>query len=146
MKIRPATLTDMAACLDLVVELAVYERQPEAVTATLEDYERNFLAKTFDVLVAEQDEKVIGMALFYLTWSTWRGRMMYLEDFVVTESARKSGVGQLLFDAFLAKAKAENCVLAKWQVLDWNEPALRFYEKNEAIIEKEWWNGKLFIT
>jgi GNAT superfamily N-acetyltransferase len=145
MQIRPANLADMPACLDLVLELAIYERQPEAVTATLADYEQNFLAKTFDVIVVEVDEKIVGMALFYLTWSTWRGRMMYLEDFVVTESARKTGIGQFLFDAFLAKAKAEKCVLAKWQVLDWNEPAIRFYEKNQAIIEKDWWNGKLFF-
>jgi GNAT superfamily N-acetyltransferase len=146
MKIRPAILADMAACVDLVIELAIYERQPEAVTATLADYEQNFLAKTFDVIVVEIDEKIVGMALFYISWSTWKGRMMYLEDFVVTESARKLGIGQLLFEAFLAKAKAENCVLAKWQVLDWNEPAIRFYEKNQAIIERDWWNGKLFLT
>ena len=81
-----------------------------------------------------------------MTYSTWKGRMFYLEDFVVLEAYRRLGLGQMLFDAFLQEAKDQQCRLVKWQVLDWNEPALRFYRKNNAVIEKEWWNGKIFLT
>jgi GNAT superfamily N-acetyltransferase len=145
-KLRNARLEDMSAILNLVRELAVYEREPEAVTATLEDYEKNFSDGVFQAILAENEENiVVGMAVFYVAWSTWRGRMMYLEDFYVMESERKSGIGQQLFDAFLEESRRQNCVLTKWQVLDWNEPGLKFYEKNKAIIEKEWWNGKIFL-
>ena len=78
-----------------------------------------------------------------MTFSTWKGRMMYLEDFVVNPEYRGQGIGQQLFDSFIAEAKAQDCNLVKWQVLDWNEPAVRFYERNKATIEKEWWNGKI---
>ena len=146
MKIRPALRSDLPAIHSLVTELAIYERQPEAVTATLADYEKNFDAGVFEAIVAEIDgQGVVGMALFYISWSTWKGRMLFLEDFVVTESARRTGAGQLLFEAYLAEARARDCRVAKWQVLEWNEPAIRFYQKNGAIIETDWWNGKLFI-
>lgn len=145
MTIRPADRADLPAILGLVTELAIYERQPEAVTATLEDYEKNHAAGVFEAIVAELDGAVVGMALFYMSWSTWKGRMLFLEDFVVTETARRTGAGQLLFDAYLAEARARDCRVAKWQVLEWNEPALKFYQKNGAIIETDWWNGKLFL-
>ena len=143
--IRKATLADMSAIYDLVIALAVYENEPDAVVATLEEYQDNFQQNVFYASVAEAQGKVIGMALYYLTYSTWKGRMLYLEDFVVYEEYRRKGIGQLLFDATLATAKEMNCKLLKWQVLDWNEPALEFYRKNKAIIEKEWWNGKIFF-
>ena len=146
MTARPATPTDLPAIHALVGELAEYERAREEFVATLADYERNFADGVFDVIVAESAEgKIAGMALFYLTYSTWKGRMLYLEDFVVKSEFRRDGVGQLLFDAFLARARELGCRLVKWQVLDWNEPAVRFYEKNDALIEREWWNGKLFL-
>jgi len=85
------------------------------------------------------------MALYYMTYSTWKGRMLYLEDFVVQEAFRKAGIGQQLFDGFLQEANNKGCKLVKWQVLDWNVPAIKFYEKNKAIIEKEWWNGKILF-
>jgi len=143
--IRKATPDDIPAIHALVRELAIYENAEQEFVATREDYLRDFLAGTFDAIVAEQDAQVIGMVFFYMAYSTWKGRMMYLEDFVVYEQYRRSGVGQLLFDAFLAEAKKQNCVLAKWQVLDWNEPAINFYRKNNATIEQEWYNGKLFF-
>jgi len=80
-----------------------------------------------------------------MSYSTWKGKMLYLEDFVVKETFRQKGVGQLLFDAYLAVAKEKKAVMVKWQVLDWNEPALNFYERNNAIIEKNWWSGKIFL-
>lgn len=145
-KIRPALLTDMSAIHALVHELAVYERAPEAHITTIEDFESDFNAGVFEALVAEDKGVVVGMALYNLAYSTWKGRMLYLEDFVVTEAYRQFGVGQLLFDAFLHEAREKKCRLVKWQVLDWNTPAIKFYEKNNAIIETEWYNGKIFLV
>lgn len=143
--IRPATKNDLSGIYALVKELAIYEKEPEAVTATLEDYYQDFEAGVFESDVAIFEDEIIGATVFYMAYSTWKGKMLYLEDFVVTESYRKYGIGQLLFDQFIQNAIQKKCVLTKWQVLDWNEPALKFYHKNEAIIEKEWWNGKLFL-
>lgn len=143
--IRKADSNDLKAIYDLVVELAVYENEPEAVTASLDDYKKNFADQVFQAIVAEYNGKVIGTCIFYMTWSTWKGRMLYLEDFIVTQSFRKKGIGQLLFDQFLIEAKERKATMVKWQVLDWNEPAIHFYEKNKAIIEKEWWNGKIIF-
>lgn len=144
--IRPAEKSDLLAIHDLVRELAVYERAEEEFTATIEDYERDFDDGVYRALVAEAAGQVVGMALYYLTYSTWKGKMMYLEDFVVREAYRRHGVGQLLFDKFLELSEAEGCRLVKWQVLDWNEPAIKFYEKNKATIERDWWNGKIFLS
>jgi len=143
--IRRAGVEDMAGILDLVKELALYEKAPEQVTTTVEDYEKNFLSGVFDATVAELNGEIIGMVLYYICWSTWKGRMLYLDDFVIKENLRKLGIGQMLFDQLFIDAKKRGCKLVKWQVLDWNEPALKFYEKNKSIIEKEWWNGKKFI-
>ncbi len=143
--IRPATVADMPAVHALMFELAVYEKSPESVKATVEEYVRDFGAGVFRSQVAEHRGEVVGMILYFMAYSSWRGRMLYLDDFVVTERYRRFGVGKLLFDAFIAEAKKEGVRIAKWQVLDWNEPALRFYEKNMAIIEKDWWNGKILF-
>lgn len=143
--IRPATEADLPAIHALMYELAVYEKEPEAVFTTVEEYRTDFRAGLFESQVAEMDGQVVGMILYYMTYSSWKGKMLYLDDFVVTESHRRYGVGQLLFDAFVAAGRSRGCRLVKWQVLDWNEPALRFYAKNEAIIEKGWWNGKIFL-
>jgi len=143
--IRQATQNDIPAIHDLVRELAIYEKAEEAFIASQEEYRRDFAEGVFQCQVAESDGQVVGMVLYYLTYSTWKGKMMYLEDFVVKEAFRQKGIGQLLFDAFLASAKKAGCRMVKWQVLDWNAPAVAFYEKNRAIIEKEWWNGKIFF-
>ncbi len=143
--LRKATIKDIPAIYNLVEALAIYENEPEAVTATVEDYLNDFEAGIFQAHVATIDDTVIGMALYYMTYSTWKGRMLYLEDFVVFEEHRRKGIGQLLFDAVLQEGKDRGCRLVKWQVLDWNDPAVRFYEKNKATIEKEWWNCKRFL-
>lgn len=143
--IRPAERQDLSAIYQFVKQLAIYEREPEAVTATFADYERDFDAGIFEALVAEADGEIVGMALYFMAYSTWKGRMIYLEDFIVKQEIRKEGIGQLLFEELKKVAKAKQAVLLKWQVLDWNEPALKFYEKNNAIIETEWLNGKLFL-
>lgn len=149
-QIRPATIDDLPAIHALVHELAVYENAPEQHTATIEEYKRDFEAGIFESHIAvdtdnTEGEAIVGMIFYYMAYSTWRGRMLYLEDFVVTENYRKYGVGQQLFETFLEVARQKDCFLTKWQVLDWNTPAVNFYEKNKAIIEKEWWNGKIFL-
>ncbi len=160
-QVRPATVDDLPAIHALVRELAVYENAPEQHSATIETYKRDFEAGIFEAHVAvdasdathtdgtsrysREGGKIVGMIFYYMAYSTWRGRMLYLEDFVVTESYRKFGVGQMLFDTFLDVARQKDCFLTKWQVLDWNTPAVNFYEKNKAVIEKEWWNAKIFI-
>ena len=145
MTIRSARPEDLPTIYALVRELAVYEKEPEALTATLETYQKEFTKHTFDALVAEVDGRVIGMALYYLTFSTWKGRMLYLEDFVVAPTHRNQGIGSKLLDAFFNKARELNCVMVKWQVLDWNEHATRLYERKGAIVEQQWWNCKLFL-
>jgi len=147
MHIRKAIPADLPAIHGLVAELAAYERAPQEFVASLVDYERDFEAGIFQALVAEDEEGIVtAMVLYHFAYSTWKGRMMYLEDFVVTEARRGEGIGQVLFDAFLEEARQQGCRLVKWQVLDWNEPALNFYRKYAAIIEKDWWNGKLRLT
>ncbi|MCK6691949.1 MAG: GNAT family N-acetyltransferase [Thermoanaerobaculia bacterium] len=141
--IRPATEDDMPAIHALVYELAVYEKEPEAVETTPEEYLEDFRNGLFEATVAEADGQVVGMTLYYMAYSTWRGKMLYLDDFVVNEAYRRHGIGQMLFDAFVEEGRQRGCRLVKWQVLDWNEPALKFYRKNNAIIETNWWNGKI---
>lgn len=144
-RIRRATANDMEAIFRLVCELAEYEKAPDEVITDATDYASEFRKGTFDALVADSGDEVVGMVLFFIVWSTWKGRMLFLEDFVVKRGLRGQGVGQKLFDALIDHAREEGCSLLKWQVLDWNEPALRFYRKYDAVIEKEWWNGKLFL-
>jgi len=144
--IRKAKKSDLENIRNLVVELAIFEKEPNAVTATLKDYQINFEKGVFDAIIIEEDNKVIGTCIYYMTWSTWKGRMLYLEDFVITQAYRQRGLGQFLFNALLEEAKNLNVILVKWQVLDWNEPAIKFYEKNKAIIEKNWWNGKILFN
>lgn len=145
MTIRPATEADIPAIHALVYELAVYEKEPEAVVTTPEEYLADFRAGLFSALVAEVDGQIAGMMLYFMAYSTWKGKMLYLDDFVVNEAYRRYGIGQKLYDAFLAEAQRRGCRIAKWQVLDWNEPAINFYRKNEAIIETGWWNVKVFL-
>lgn len=143
--IRTMVEKDLPAAYELVEELAIYEKEPDAVTATLEDYKALFAQAKFQGLVAVQNDQVVGIMIFYDTFSTWKGKMLYLEDFVVRERFRGQGIGQLLYDAFEAYARSNSYVLVKWQVLDWNTPAVKFYQKNQATIEKEWWNVKKYL-
>jgi len=145
MIIRKANEDDIPGIFALVKELAEYEKAPDAVITSEKVYLEDFRAGCFDAHVAEIHAEMVGVALYYPAYSTWKGKMLYLEDFVVKSEHRRDGIGQLLFEAFLVEARQRDCTLVKWQVLDWNEPAVRFYEKNEALIEREWWNGKLFL-
>ncbi len=145
LNIRKANEEDLPDLHALVRELAIYEKAESAFTATLETYRQDFRAGVFEALVAEQRGAIVGMALYYLTYSTWKGKMLYLEDFVVKHPYRRQGIGEALFDSFLEQAREKGCRLVKWQVLDWNEPAIRFYKKKAATLETEWWNGKIFL-
>ena len=144
-EIRKANREDLPAILDLVVELAVFEKEPEAVTASLEDYQVAWDSQLIDCIVAINEGRVVGTALFYDTFSTWKGKMLYLEDFVVKEAYRGHGIGKLIYDRLFAEAEERKSILVKWQVLDWNEGAVRFYERQGATIEKEWWNVKKYL-
>ena len=145
-EIRKATDSDLGAIHALVCELAEYEHGLHRVTTTPESYLDDFRAKVFDAFVAEVDHQVVGMALFYMNFSTWRGRMMYLEDFIVKESMRGHGIGGKLFDAFLEEAKRQGCTMVKWQVLRWNEPAINFYKKYDVVLDDEWVDGKIYFV
>ena len=144
--IRKATPDDLSAIYNLVIELAIYEKEPDAVTTTLDDYHHAFNSDLIKPLVAESNGEILGMTISYLTFSTWRGRMLYLEDFVISEKHRRKGIGDLLFDAVIQQAHDLDCRMVKWQVLDWNTPAVNFYRKKKATIEKEWWNGKIIFS
>ncbi len=146
--LRRGVETDLPQVLALIQELAVYERAPDAVTNTLAAMRRDGFGPSpiFGFFVLENEAaEILGMALFYTAYSTWKGRMLYLEDLVVTEAARRGGYGKQLFDAVLQEAHATGAKLLKWQVLDWNEPAINFYKKVGAEIETEWLNGKIFM-
>lgn len=143
--IRTATEADLPAVHDLVMELAIYEKAPHEMVATLQDYRRDWAAGWFECQVAERNGEIVGMILYYDTYSTWKGRMLYLEDFVVKASHRRQGIGQHLFEALYAVARAKECRLIKWQVLDWNTPAIDFYKQYQATIETEWYNCKVFL-
>ena len=121
----------------------MYEKAPEEVTVTLAEFiDAGFGVKpVWKAFVAQQDNVIIGFALFYTRYSTWKGNRLYLEDFLVTESCRGKGVGKLLFDKVIEEARDNNYNGMTWQVLDWNEPAINFYNKYKAFIESGWLNA-----
>ena len=144
--LRRGVEADLPQVLGLIKELAEYEKAPEAVTNTLAAMQRDGFGPQpiFSFFVLENEAAdIIGLALYYTAYSTWKGRMLYLEDLVVTEAARRGGLGRLLFDVVVAEARATGAVRMKWQVLDWNESAIGFYKKLGANIESEWLNGDL---
>jgi ribosomal protein S18 acetylase RimI-like enzyme len=123
----------------------VYEKEPEAVIVDVTHYQEAFEQHLIEGLIAETDGLVVGMTVYYVTFSTWKGKTLYLEDFYIKPAYRKLGIGQKLFDAFMDEARRKGIKQVKWQVLDWNEMALGFYRKNHAVIETNWWNGKLSL-
>jgi len=144
--IRKMTEEDIHGIHSLVRELAEYERGLPRVTTHPESYREDFAKGAFDAFVAEVGGEIVGMALYCGMFSTWRGRMLYLEDFIVRESMRGSGIGKLLFEAFLEEAKLQDVALVKWQVLDWNEPGINFYKKYPGVVfDGEWVDCKIFF-
>lgn len=142
--IREGKKSDCPAALQLIHELAVYEKAADQVEVTLEELEADGFSPTaiYRLLVAEIDEKVIGIALYYTKYSTWKGKCIYLEDLIVTEKYRGVGAGKLLFEALIKIAAEQNAGRMEWQVLDWNEPAIGFYKKYDAELDGEWFNAK----
>ncbi|MCB0766944.1 MAG: GNAT family N-acetyltransferase [Flavobacteriales bacterium] len=143
--IRRAESRDVTRMLELVKELAVFEKAPEEVTVTLEHMrEAGFGPEPVWVgWVAEVNGRIQGMAICYTRYSTWKGRRLYLEDIIVTETARGQRIGEALFKACAAHAVEKDLDGMTWQVLDWNKDAVRFYERLGANISKAWWNGSL---
>ena len=146
MTIRPATLSDVPNLHRLVAELADYVGERHMFTATIEEYETDFKEGFYEAIVAEVDGKVVGQALYYYVYSTWKGRMVYLEDFVLDSAYRRKGIGQKLWDALIETGKAKGCKLMKWQVVDTNKGAMKFYLAQEGTkIEEQWLDGKLYF-
>ena len=146
-KIRRAVREDCPRLLELVKELAVYERAPDEVTVTPEHFaESGFGEKpVWWAFVAEAEGRVQGFALYYIRYSTWKGQAMYLEDILVTESMRGNQIGKLLFDRLIEEAKEKKFNRIIWQVLEWNEPAINFYKKFNAAFDPEWVNCSIDI-
>jgi GNAT superfamily N-acetyltransferase len=141
-KIRKAVRKDCVRILELVKELARYEKAPNEVTVTLEHFEQSgFNSRPiWWAYVAEVNGIVEGFALYYIRFSTWKGQRMYLEDFYVTEEMRGKGLGKLLFEKLITEAKKRKFNGIQWQVLEWNEPAINFYKKYNAVFDGEWFN------
>ncbi|MFT2010799.1 N-acetyltransferase family protein [Pontibacter sp. 13R65] len=143
--VRKGILEDLPQAHSLIKELALFERAPQEVTNTLEDMERDGFGENhiFSFFVAEKGDQIIGMALYYIAYSTWKGKTLYLEDLIVTEKERRNGVGKKLFDAVAQEAKDTNAKRFAWQVLEWNEPAIAFYKQIGATLDSEWINCRM---
>ncbi|MBD3636162.1 MAG: GNAT family N-acetyltransferase [Crocinitomicaceae bacterium] len=145
--IRQAKAKDMPEVLELIRELAIYEHAEDQVTNSVDQLVEDGFGShpKFECVVAEINNHVIGFALFYTSYSTWKGTCLYLEDLLVTEKMRRKGIGKMLFDAVLDIAKSRGAKRFEWQVLDWNEPTINFYKKYNADLDPEWINGKIFL-
>ncbi len=141
-KIRKAVRKDCVRMMELIQELATYEKAPDEVTVSLTHFEESGFGPNpvWWAFVAEANGVVIGIALYYVRYSTWKGQRMYLEDILVTEDMRGQKIGSLLFDALIIEAKEKGFNGMNWQVLDWNEPAINFYKKYNANFDPEWVN------
>jgi len=147
-EIRSAVRSDIPQVMALIRELAEYEKAPEEVTLTQEQLLEDGFGKNpvYELIVAEEDHRIIGIALFFIRYSTWKGRMLFLEDLVVNESHRGQGIGHALFKEILSIAHERQYAGVCWQVLDWNELALQFYARYKADISTEWLNGKIMLA
>ena len=140
MIIRKATKNDMPSVLELIQELATFEKEPDAVVVTVADLIRDGFSENplFQCFVAEVDNEIIGMALYYYRYSTWKGKTIHLEDLIVKENKRGTGAGFALYKEIIKQGKAENVRRIEWNVLDWNTPAINFYEKSGAKVLGDW--------
>jgi len=143
--IREGKKKDLPDALRLIKELAAYEKAPHEVTNTLEMMEQDGFGKTpvYGFYVAELKKEIVGLSLYYYRYSTWKGKRLYLEDIIVTESHRGFGIGKLLFERTMLKCLEDKCTGMMWQVLDWNEQAIKFYEKYGTTFDGEWLNCHL---
>ena len=143
--VREGIKADLPFVLNLIKELAAYEKAPDEVAVTLDEMERDGFGQNpaFRYFVASADDKIVGISLYYIKYSTWKGKCVFLEDIIVTESFRKCGIGKKLFDKVVEVAKEMKARRMEWQVLEWNEPAIKFYEKVNSNFDGEWVNCKL---
>ncbi|WP_417939354.1 GNAT family N-acetyltransferase [Flavobacterium sp. RS13.1] len=140
MNIRKGKPEDMKAVLGLIQELAIFEKEPDAVLITEEDLVRDGFGERplFHVFVAEVDEKIVGIALYYYRYSTWKGKTIHLEDLIVKEEMRGTGLGSALYSEIMKQGKKDNVRRIEWNVLNWNTPAVNFYENSGARVIEDW--------
>ncbi|HNQ11934.1 MAG TPA: GNAT family N-acetyltransferase [Bacteroidia bacterium] len=143
--IRKTLIHDIEAILGLIKELALFEKAPEQVSNTVEQMTKEGFGKepAFESIVAECNGQIVGMAIFFIKYSTWKGKGVYLDDIYVKESERRKGIGKMLFDEVIRIAANKEAHQLHWQVLDWNRPAIEFYKKYNAELDSEWINCKL---
>ncbi len=140
--IRKAVAEDCPAMMELINALALFEKAPEQVTVSLQHFTESGFGDqpVWWAFVAELDNNIIGMALYYIRYSTWKGQRMYLEDIIVDEKARGNGIGKLLMNALIQEATNKKYSGMAWQVLDWNQDAIEFYKKFPTTFDAEWIN------
>ena len=140
MNIRKGRKEDMPAVLDLIRELATFEKEPDAVVVTVADLERDGFQENplFHTFVAEVEGQIVGMALYYYRYSTWIGKTIHLEDLIVKEKMRGSGIGFALYSKIIEQGKKDNVRRIEWAVLEWNTPAINFYQKSGANVLEDW--------
>ena len=145
MNIRRGNQDDLKDALALIRELAIFEKAPDAVENTIENMIKDGFGDRpfFEFFVAEMDGKIVGLALYYYNYSTWKGKSLYLEDLIVKEDYRGRGIGKKLFERVILKAKKEQVGRMDWQVLDWNTSAIDFYKRMDASLDDEWINCRL---
>lgn len=143
--IRRTVKEDCPRLLELIKELAVYEKAPDEVTVSLTHFTESGFGENpvWWAFAAEENNRILGFALYYIRYSTWKGQTMYLEDIIVTEEARGRGIGKELFERLFTECRERGFKRMVWQVLEWNEPAINFYTKFNASFDKEWWNGSI---
>lgn len=148
MHIRKGEINDLPQIHQLIRELAVYENAPNEVETTIESMKEDGFGDhpVYGFYVAENNDKIIvGMALYYIRYSTWKGKLLYLEDLIVNEKFRRTGVGRKLMDAIFDETVKLNCKGIQWQVLDWNKPAIEFYRKYDPFLDPDWVNCRMTI-
>jgi GNAT superfamily N-acetyltransferase len=143
--IRKGLASDLPRVLELIKELAAYEKAPLEVENTVEEMIEDGFKENpiYYLLIAEENSIILGIAIYYIKYSTWKGKCVFLEDIIVTETERGKGTGAKLFEEVIRISKEMKVRRMEWQVLDWNEPALNFYKKYNAHLDPEWVNGKL---
>lgn len=143
--IRKGLTQDMPAVLDLIKELAVFEKEPNEVEVTVADLQRDGFCENplFHTFIAEINQEIVGIALYYYRYSTWKGRTLHLEDLIVKEKMRGSGCGFALYSEIIKQGKKDKVRRIEWNVLDWNQPAIDFYEKSGAKVLSEWCNVQM---
>ena len=142
-EIRIGTRSDLPAALEMIRDLAAFERAAEQVVVGLGDFETFLDQSLFQFLIANCDGEPAGLALYYVAYSTWKGPIVYLDDFVIREPFRQRGVGSRLFGALVEHCRELGVKQLRWHVLEWNEPAIRFYRKHGAELDMEWTAGRL---